>query len=83
MGKAIGIDLGERHAVAAVCTTEGRVLDSKDGRPQLASMVGLKKRRGKRVGEDPKTLSSLHADNRLPIAMTGSGPTNRHLQPMR
>ncbi|HYF96015.1 MAG TPA: Hsp70 family protein [Symbiobacteriaceae bacterium] len=46
--RIIGIDLGTSNSVAATAAgAQPKVLDSKEGRPQIPSIVGLKKRKGK------------------------------------
>ena len=46
MGKSIGIDLGTSNSVVADAAGAGaKVLDSNEGRPQIRSVVGLKKSR--------------------------------------
>ena len=50
MGRAIGIDLGTTNSVAAVVDgPKARVLDSKEGKPEVRSAVSLKKRKGKKA----------------------------------
>jgi len=53
MGKIIGIDLGTTNSVAAIAAgIQPKTLDSKEGRPQIRSVVGLRKRKSKkRVGK--------------------------------
>jgi len=50
MGKIIGIDLGTTNSVLAVADgIRPRVLDTTEGRPQLRSMVSIKRRAAKRA----------------------------------
>ncbi|MFW6119005.1 MAG: Hsp70 family protein [Planctomycetota bacterium] len=50
MGRHIGIDLGTTNSVAAIVDgPQPRVLDSRDGRPQIRSVVGLRRRKGKKA----------------------------------
>lgn len=49
MTKMIGIDLGTTNTVVAVMDgPRPRVLDSREGKPQIRSVVGLKRRKSKR-----------------------------------
>ena len=49
MAKMVGIDLGTTNTVVAVMDgPRPRVLDSREGKPQIRSVVGLKRRRGKK-----------------------------------
>ena len=49
MGRIIGIDLGTTNSVAAIVDgPRPRVLDSREGPPQIRSMVSLRRRRGAR-----------------------------------
>jgi len=49
MGKLVGIDLGTTNSVIAIVDgPRPRVLHSKEGQPQIRSVVSLKRRRGKK-----------------------------------
>jgi len=49
MAKMVGIDLGTTNTVVAVMDgPRPRVLDSREGKPQIRSVVGLKRKRGKK-----------------------------------
>jgi molecular chaperone DnaK len=53
MGRIVGIDLGTSNTVVAIMDgPRPRVLDSREGRPQIRSVVGLKRRRGKKGQAD-------------------------------
>src|SRR5687767_11742893 len=61
MAKMVGIDLGTTNTVVAVMDgPRPRVLDSREGKPQIRSVVGLKKRRGKK--DEPATEEILVGD---------------------
>jgi molecular chaperone DnaK (HSP70) len=49
MGKLVGIDLGTTNTVIAVVDgPRPRVLDSREGRPEISSVVSLKRRKGRK-----------------------------------
>lgn len=55
--RIIGIDLGTSNSVAATAAgAQPKVLDSREGRPQIPSVVGLKKRKGKGGDSDTELL---------------------------
>lgn len=65
MGKVIGIDLGTTNSVCAVVdSVQPRVLDSREGKPLIRSMVSLKKRKGKQgAGEFELLVGDVAEDN--------------------
>ncbi|MFW6119003.1 MAG: Hsp70 family protein [Planctomycetota bacterium] len=68
MSKAIGINLGERYAVAAHASADGatKVLEGQYGRLEVPCAVGLKRSRG--AGDAPETLVGDVAEQNWQLA---------------
>lgn len=64
MGKIIGIDLGTTNSVAAIAAgVLPKVLDSREGRPQIRSVVSVKRRKGGRDGDGEFLVGDVAEDN--------------------
>jgi molecular chaperone DnaK (HSP70) len=64
MGKMIGIDLGTTNSVVAIVDgPQPRVLDNREARSQTRSVVGLRKRRGKKPEEAEILVGEAAMDN--------------------
>ncbi|MBI5083500.1 MAG: Hsp70 family protein [Acidobacteria bacterium] len=69
MGRIIGIDLGTTNSVVAVADdVRARVLNSKEGKPSIRSIVGLLKKKGKQAGGDPELLVGDVAEDNWEMA---------------
>lgn len=66
MGKMVGIDLGTTNTVVAIIDgPRSRVLESREGKPQIRSAVSLKKRKGKKseTGAEELLVGDAAVDN--------------------
>lgn len=69
MGKIISIDLGTTNSVGAICAGPSpHVLDSREGKPQTRSVVGLKKGKAKTASKSEEILVGDPALDNWPMA---------------
>jgi molecular chaperone DnaK len=68
MGCTIGIDLGTTNTAFAVMDPKPMVVDSKEGRSQIRSIVSQKKLKGRNDGRDVEMLVGDRAENNWEIA---------------
>jgi len=69
MGRIIGIDLGTTNSVAAISVgVRPNVFDSREWKQQIRSIVGLKKRKGRKTGGEPELLVGDTAEDNWELA---------------
>lgn len=71
MGKIVGMDIGTTNSVVAVLDgVQARVLDSVENKPQVPSVVGLRKKKGKNADGDGEIVVGDVAEKNHPMSPT-------------